>query len=133
MKFVSCMLYLLLLILFRSYTHEKENFCERCFIFYHGYITCLYVPFYLVGDACAQIVVILLVYVSILACCSALCIFEKHMLAFVQLINALPTRGRKVPNSCFQGEFCIKGRQIGRNALVRGGACIDAFGSSFFA
>jgi hypothetical protein len=56
------------------------------------------------------------------------------MLAFVQLINALPTRGRKVPNSCFQGEFCIKGRQIGRNALVRGGgACIDAFGSSFFA
>jgi hypothetical protein len=36
-----------------------------------------------------------------LACCSALCIFEKHMLAFVDLIHALPTRGRKVPNSCF--------------------------------
>jgi hypothetical protein len=71
--------------------------------FGHGYITCLYVPFYLVSDACAQIVAILLVYVSILACCSALCIFEKHMVAFVDLIHALPTRGRKVPNSCFQG------------------------------
>jgi hypothetical protein len=31
----------------------------------HGYVTCLYVPIYLVGDACAQIVAILLVYVSI--------------------------------------------------------------------
>jgi hypothetical protein len=36
--------------------------------FGHGYVTCLYVPFYLVGDACAPIVAILLVYVSILAC-----------------------------------------------------------------
>jgi hypothetical protein len=52
------------------------------------------------------------------------------MLAFVDLIHALPTRGRKVPNSWFQGEFCIKGRKIGRNAFVRG-ACIHAFGSSF--
>jgi hypothetical protein len=57
--------------------------------------------------------------------------FEKHMVAFVDLIHALPTRGRKVPNSCFQGEFCIKGRKIGRNAFVQGGACIHAFGSSF--
>jgi hypothetical protein len=31
----------------------------------HGYVTCLYVPFYLVGDACALIVATLLVYVSI--------------------------------------------------------------------
>jgi hypothetical protein len=93
----------------------------------------LYVPIYLVGDACAQIVAILLVYVSILACYSALCIFEKHMLAFEDLIHALPTRERKVPNSCFQGEFCIKGRKIGRNGemhLFRGD-CIHAFGSSF--
>jgi hypothetical protein len=52
------------------------------------------------------------------------------MLAFVDLIHALPTGGRKVPNSCFQGKFCIKGRNIGRNALFRG-ACIHAFGSSF--
>jgi hypothetical protein len=28
--------------------------------FDHGYVTCLYVPIYLVGDACAQIVAILL-------------------------------------------------------------------------
>jgi hypothetical protein len=42
------------------------------------------------------------------------------MLAFVHLIHALPTRGRKVPNSCFEGEFSIKGRKIGRNAFVQG-------------
>jgi hypothetical protein len=35
------------------------------------------------------------------------------MLAFVDLIHALPTRGRKEPNSCFQGEFCIKGKKLG--------------------
>jgi hypothetical protein len=69
------------------------------------------------------------------------------MLAFVDLIHALPTRGRKVPNSCFQGEFCIKKQKFGRNAFVQGelafmhlgaqkyicsgGTCIHAFGSSF--
>jgi hypothetical protein len=40
--------------------------------FDHGYVTCLYVKIYLVGDACDQIVASLLVYVSILACCGAL-------------------------------------------------------------
>jgi hypothetical protein len=53
------------------------------------------------------------------------------MLAFVDLIHALPIRGRKVSNSWFQREFCIKGRKIGRNAFDLGGACIHAFGSSF--
>jgi hypothetical protein len=62
-------------------------FCEKMLHFDHGYVTCLYVPFYHASDACAQIVAILIVYVSILACCSALCIFEKHMLAFVDLIH----------------------------------------------
>jgi hypothetical protein len=99
--------------------------------FNHGYVTFLYVPFYLVGDACAQIVAILLVYVSILTCCSALCIFEKHMLAFVYLIHALPTRGRKVPNSCFLGELCIKGRKIGRNAFVQGELAFMHLGALF--
>jgi hypothetical protein len=42
------------------------------------------------------------------------------MLAFVDLIRALRTRGRKVPNSYFQGELCIKGRKFGRNAFVQG-------------
>jgi hypothetical protein len=99
---------------------------------HHGYISCIYVPVYLVGDACTQIVAILLVYVSILACCSALCIFEKHILALVDLIHALPTRGRKVPNSCFQGEFAsIEGRKFGGKCICSGGACIHAFGSSF--
>jgi hypothetical protein len=98
--------------------------------FNHGYVTCLYVPFYLVGEARAQIMSILLVYVSIFACCCALCIFEKHMLAFVDLIHPLPTMGRKVPNSCFQGELCIKEKKLGEMHLFRG-ACIHAFGSSF--
>jgi hypothetical protein len=42
------------------------------------------------------------------------------MLAVVDLIHALPTKGRKVPNSSFQGELCIKGRKIGRNAFIQG-------------
>jgi hypothetical protein len=99
--------------------------------FHHGSITFLYVPLYLVGDACAQIVAILLVHVSILACCSALCIFEKHILAFVDLIHALPTRGRKVPNSCFQGEFCIEERKIGGNAFVQGELAFMHLGALF--
>jgi hypothetical protein len=104
----------------RSYAQERELFFVKMLHFDHGYVTCLYVPIYLLGDVCAQIMAIYLVYFSILACYSALCIFEKHMLAFVDLIHALPTRGRKVRNSCFQGEFCIKGRKIGRNASVQG-------------
>jgi hypothetical protein len=99
--------------------------------FDHGYVTCLYVPINLVGDACAQIVAILLVYVTILACCSDLCIFEKHMLAFIDLIHVLPTTGRKVPHSCFQGEFSIKGTKIWKKCICLGGSCIHVFGSSF--
>jgi hypothetical protein len=41
------------------------------------------------------------------------------MLAFVDLIHALPIRRRKVPNSCFQGSFASK-KKIGRNAFVQG-------------
>jgi hypothetical protein len=109
------MSFVLILTMCRFYAHEREVLAHFDHLrFDHGYVTCLYVPFYLVGDAYAQIVAILLVYVSVLACCSA------YMLAFVDLIHALPTRGRKVPNSCFQGEFCIKGRKIGRNAFVQG-------------
>jgi hypothetical protein len=112
--------------------------CEKCFIFYHGFVTCLYVPFYLVGDACAQIVAILLVYVSILAWCSALCTFEKHILAFIDLIHALPTRGRKVPQFMFPGGVLHQekknwdqGKKNWEKCICSGGACIHAFGSSF--
>jgi hypothetical protein len=108
-----------------------------CLWLYLGYVPSLYVPIYLVGDAYTKFHYIMLVYVSTLACCRALCLFEKHMLAFVELIHALPTRardsnpilalGRKVPNSCIQGEFlhqgekysCINGRKIERNAFVQ--------------
>jgi hypothetical protein len=74
----------------------------------------------LVGDACAQIVAIFLVFVSILACCSALCIFEKPMLAFVNLIMHYQQGGGKYPIHVSRGSFCIKGRKIGRNAFVHG-------------
>jgi hypothetical protein len=102
----------------RSYAHERDIFVKNASFDYY-YVTCLYVSIYLVGDACTKFVAIFLVCVSFLACCSALCIFEKHMLAFVDLVHALPTRGG-VPNSWFHGEFCIKGRKIGRNAFVQG-------------
>jgi hypothetical protein len=133
MKFVSYMLYVLLFVMFRCYAHERETLWKMLH-FHHGYVTCLYVPLYLVGDACAQIVAILLVYVSILVCCSTLCIFEKHILAFVDLIHALPTRGRKAPNSWFPGEFCIKGKKIGkigRNAFVQGELAFIHLGALF--
>ena len=106
--------------------------------FDHGYVTCLYVPIYLVGDACTKFVAILLVYVSFLACCSALCLFEKHMLAFVDLIHALPTRGRDSTqfllwgeSYCIQGEFLHQGKKMWEKCICSGGACIHAFGSSF--
>jgi hypothetical protein len=95
--------------------------------FDHGYVTCLYAPIYLVGDACTKFVAILLVYFSILACGSALCIFEKHMLASVDLIHALPTRGRKYQ---IQGEFCIEGEKNWGKCVRSRGACIHASGSS---
>jgi hypothetical protein len=98
----------------------------------HGFVTCLYVPFYLVGNACAQIVAILLVYVSILAWYSALCVFEKHMLAFVDLIHALLTWGRKSTQFMFPGGVLLQGKKNFRGKCIcSGGACIHAFGSSF--
>jgi hypothetical protein len=42
------------------------------------------------------------------------------MLAFVDWIHALATRGRKVPNSCFQGGFAVRKEKFGRNAFVQG-------------
>jgi hypothetical protein len=86
---------------------------------------------YLVGNACTQIVAILLVFISILACCSALCIFEKHIIALVDLIHALQTRGRKVPNSCFQGEFASRKENLGENAFVQGELVFMHLGALF--
>jgi hypothetical protein len=97
----------------------------------HGYVTCLYVPIYLVGDACAQIVAILLVYVSILACCSALCIFEKHMLAFLDLIHALSTRGGKYPIHVCRESFASSEEKFGRNAFVQGELAFMHLGALF--
>jgi hypothetical protein len=82
--------------------------------FDHAFVTCLYVPFYLVGNVCTRYMAILLVYVSFLACCSALCLFEKHMLTFVALIHALPTRWRIVfpIHNMERDAFCNKGESL---------------------
>jgi hypothetical protein len=85
----------------------RGKFLLKMLHFDHGYVTCLYVPSYLAGDACTEYVAILLVYLSILACCSALCLFEKHMRAFIALIHALPTRGRNLHPIHNKGERCI--------------------------
>jgi hypothetical protein len=53
------------------------------------------------------------------------------MLAFVALIHALHPRRRKVPNSCFQGEFCIKGINFWRNAFVHGELAFMHLGALF--
>jgi hypothetical protein len=86
----------------------------------YGYVTCLYVPIYLVGDACTKFVAILLAYVPFLACCSALCLFEKHMLAFVELIHALPQGGEKYPIHASRGSFASKEEKLGEMHLFRG-------------
>jgi uncharacterized membrane protein len=54
MKFVGYMLLVLILTMCRSYAHEREIFVKMLH-FDHGYVTCLYVLIYLVGDTCAQI------------------------------------------------------------------------------
>jgi hypothetical protein len=40
--------------------------------------------------------------------------------------------GRKVPNSCFHVEFCIKGRKFGRNAFVQGELAFMLLGGALF-
>jgi hypothetical protein len=121
MKFVSFMLYVLFVIMFRFYADVREIFVEKMLYFSHGYVSCLYVPFYLVGDACAQIVAILLVFVSILACCSVLCIFD----------SCITNKGEESTQFMFPGGVLHQGKKICDKCICSGGACIDAFGSSF--
>jgi hypothetical protein len=74
MKFVSYMLYVLLLLMIRFYAHEREIFVKNTSFsswLYHLLIC----PFVSCWRCLSHIVAILLVSVSILACCSALCIF----------------------------------------------------------
>jgi hypothetical protein len=57
---------------------------------------------------------------------------EFHRQQFVDLIHALPTRERKVPNSfMFPGGALHQGKKNGEKCICSAGACIDAFGSSF--
>jgi hypothetical protein len=64
---------------------------KKCFILIMA-MQHAYMSLSLVGNACTKFVVILFVHVSILACRGDLCTLEKHMLAFVDLIHALPRR-----------------------------------------
>jgi hypothetical protein len=50
MKFVGYMLFVLILTMCRSYAHERDIFVKNT-SFDHGYVTYLYVPIYLLGDA----------------------------------------------------------------------------------
>jgi hypothetical protein len=88
----------------------RWKFCWKILHFDHGYVTCLYVPFNLVGDACTEDVAILLVYASFLACCSALCLFEKHMLAF-ELDSCITNKGEKSPQFSLHSKKEEKGEK----------------------
>jgi hypothetical protein len=90
--------------------------------FGNAYVTCLYDPFNLVGDACALIVAILLVYVSILAFCSALCIFEKHILAFVDLISCITNKGEESTKFMFLGGVLHQGKKNWEECICLEGA-----------
>jgi hypothetical protein len=52
------------------------------------------------------------------------------MLAFVDLIHALPTRGGKYPIHVSRGSFALREEKLGEMHLFRG-ACIHAFGALF--
>jgi hypothetical protein len=54
------MLFVFFLAMLRTYAHEREV-CWKMLHFYHSYVTCLYGPFYLIGDACIEYVDVLLV------------------------------------------------------------------------
>jgi hypothetical protein len=122
MKFMSYMLFVLSLIMFKSYAHKRE-FCEKCFILIMAMSLACMPLFYLVGDACAQIVAILLVYVSILACCSALCI--------CRLDSCITNKGEESTQFMFPGGVLHQVKKNWEKCIYSGGACIHAFGSSF--
>jgi hypothetical protein len=122
----------------------RGKFLLKMLHFDHGYVTCLYVPSYLAGDACTEYVAILLVYLSILACCSALCLFVKHIRAFTALVYQQGgeiciqsiTRGRdafcKEESLHQRGEkegYSVQGENLSLHAFVQGPACIHALGA----
>jgi hypothetical protein len=53
------------------------------------------------------------------------------MLVLVDLIHALPTRGRKVPNSYSQGEFASRKEKLGEKHLFRGELAFMHLGALF--
>jgi hypothetical protein len=126
MMFVVCMLYVLCLVMLRSYAHDQGFFswkllklwswlchmymsllsCWRCLYGILGYLACS---------------------ISLLAPCSDHFLFEKLILAFVDLVHALPTRGRSVHPIQLSSEITkkrvtryscvIASRNPGENAL----------------
>jgi hypothetical protein len=57
--------------------------------------------------------------------------FEKHMLAFVDLIHALQTKREESTQFMFPGGVLHQGKKNWEKCICSRGACIHAFGSSF--
>jgi hypothetical protein len=105
----------------------RGKFCDKSLHFDCGYVTCLYAPTYLFATLVLNLWLSCL-SMSFLACCSALCLFEKHMLAFVDVIHALPTRGEGSTQFMHPGGGLHQGREkLGKMHLFTGSL---HFGSS---
>jgi hypothetical protein len=130
MKFVSYMLFVLNLIMFRSYAHERENFvknaslwswlchllvcpfpsCWRCLCSSCGYLACPCLNF------------------SMLQCSSY--IWEAHA-CICRLDSCITNKGKESTQFMFPGVVLHKGMKDWEKCICSGGACIHAFGSSF--
>jgi hypothetical protein len=87
MSFVLCMSFVLFLVMFMSYALKREFFYGSCLILTMTILMAMLVR---------NFRLLCLIYVLFLASYSDLCLFEKLMLAFVDLILALLTRGRNL-------------------------------------
>jgi hypothetical protein len=81
----------------------RGKFLLKMLYFDNGFVTCLYVPFYLFGDACTEYVAISLVQASFLACCSALSICEANA-CICSLDSSITNKGENCVSNSLQGE-----------------------------
>jgi hypothetical protein len=130
MKFMSNMSFVLILTMCRSYAHERETFVKNasfwswlCHLLIYPYLSC----WWCLCSSCGYLACL---SIKILAWCSALCILEKHMLVFVDLIHALPTSWG-VPNSCFPVWVLHQVKEIWEKCICSGGSCIHSLGALF--
>jgi hypothetical protein len=91
--------------------------------FDHGYVTCLHVPSYLVGDACAQNVAILLVHFSILA-------REAHA-CICRLDSCITNKGEESTQLMFPGGVLHQGKKNWEKCICSGGLAFMHLGALF--